>query len=51
MKNKTWLEQQEFLFWKRWNEILLKLHWNTYRLNNETSNENTGLWKKLRREK
>lgn len=47
----TWLEEQEFLFWKRWNEIVVKLHWDTYRIANETDNENISLWKKLRKSK
>jgi len=44
-----WLKEQEFLFYKKWNELMRKIHWNTYRLNEEVDNENTKLWKEIRR--
>jgi len=50
MKDKTWLEQQESAFWKKWNENLIKLHCKMYRLGNEVNNENTSLWNQLRRD-
>ena len=51
MKNKTWLEQQELAFWKRWNELQAELHWKMSRTWTEKDNENTSLWKQLRKEK
>lgn len=45
-----WMDDYEFIFWKRWNEIQNRLHWETYRIGAETNNEDIGLWKKLRRE-
>mgnify|MGYP006381936057 CR=1 FL=1 len=41
----------EFIVWKKWNETMINLHWSVYRLESKIDNENTNLWKKLRREK
>lgn len=41
---------KEILFQKEWGKLLLKLHWDNYRTHTEINNENTKLWKKLRKQ-
>lgn len=47
MKDKILSEDQIDLFWKKWNENIIYLHWKMYKLGKEIDNENTSLWKQL----
>lgn len=46
---KEWMNQQELDFSKKWQELITNLHWNNARVDLNTDNENTKLWKKLRK--